>query len=99
MKLQDAIKAVREENLTKTQLEDYHSQMSLLLAEMQIEASEIEKDEALFLADRNVGESVISRKVSWKATPQGQRLIVLKRYISAVKTLLGSIKNRLYLTY
>lgn len=99
MQLQDAIKAVREENLTKTQLEDYHSQMSLLLAEMQIEASELEKDEALFLADRNVGESVISRKVAWKATQQGQRLIVLKRYISAVKTLLGSIKNRLYLTY
>lgn len=99
MNLSEAIKSVREENLTKSQLENYHSQMSLLLAEMQIEASELEKDEAMFLVEREASESVISRKVSWKATQGGQRLIVLKRYISAVKTLLGSIKNRLYLIY
>lgn len=97
--LQEAIKMVREENLTKSQLEDYHNQMSLLLAEMQIEASSLEKEEALYLADRDNAESVISRKVSWKATQSGLRLLVLKRYISAVKTLLGSIKNRLYSIY
>jgi hypothetical protein len=97
--LTEAILAVREQNLTKTQLEDYYGQMSLLLAELQIEASELEKDEALFLADRAVGESVLARKVTFKVTPAGQRLIVIKRYISAVRTLLGSIKNRLYSIY
>lgn len=97
--LRDAILAVREQNLTKSQLEDYHSQMSLLKSEMLIEASDLEKEEALFLADRAVGESVIARKITFKTTQAGQRLIVLKRYISAVSTLLNSIKNRLYSQY
>ncbi len=97
--LTEAILAVREQNLTKSQLEDYHSQMSLLLSEMLVETSELEKEEAMFLAERAVGESVIARKITWKTTVGGQRLIVLKRYLTAVKTLLGSIKNRLYSIY
>jgi predicted metal-binding transcription factor (methanogenesis marker protein 9) len=96
--LVEAILAVREQNLTKSQLEDY-SQMSLLLSEMLVEASDLEKEEALFLAERAVGESVIARKITFKTTASGQRLIVLKRYISAVRTLLGSIKSRLYQIY
>jgi hypothetical protein len=99
MKLEEAIKKVREENLTKTQLEDYRNQMSSLLAEMQIEASDLEKDEALFMAGRANEESVIARKVEWKATPAGQRLIVVKRYISATKTLMTSLRDRLYNFY
>lgn len=97
--LAEAIKAVKEQNLTKSDLEHYHNEMSLLLTQMYEEAADLEKEEAMFLSGREQGESVISRKVSWKATQAGQRLIVLKRYISAVKTLLGSIKNRLYLVY
>lgn len=97
--LAEAIIACREENLTKSELENYHSKMSLLLSEMLVEASDLEKEEALFLAGRNEGESVIASKVKFKVTPAGQRLIVLKRYISAVRTLLGSIKSRLYQIY
>lgn len=97
--LQEAIKSVREENLTKTQLEDYYNQISLLLSELLLEAGDLEKDEALFLANREQGESVISKKVEFRATQAGQRLIVVKRYISAVRSLLGSVKNRLYAQY
>lgn len=97
--LQDAIKAVREQNLTKTELEDYHAQMSELCSLMQLEMADLEKDEALYMSNRADGESAISRKISWKATQGGQRLIYLKRSASATKTMLGSIKNRLYLTY
>lgn len=92
----EVIQKVREQNLTKTELENYFDEISVLLAEMLIEASELEKEEALFLANREQGESVISKKVEFKATTAGQRLIVLKRYISATKTLLASIKNRIY---
>ncbi len=97
--LSEAIKAVREENLTKDQLEEYRNQMSVLLAEMQIEASELEKDEALFMAARDDNESVALRKVTWKATQGGIRLLVLKRYISATKTLMTSLRDRLYNFY
>lgn len=94
--LPEIIKIVQERNLTKTQLEEYYDMSSILLANLLVEASELEKDEALFLAEREQGESVISKKVQWKSTQGGQRLIVVKRYISAVKTLLSSIKNRIY---
>lgn len=94
--LPEIIKVVQERNLTKTQLEEYYDMCSVLLANLLTEAGELEKEEALFLADREQGESVISRKVSFKVTQAGQRLIVVKRYISAVKTLLSSIKNRIY---
>lgn len=92
----EVITKVREQNLTKEQLEHYFDELSVLLAELNNEAGELEKEEALFLASRENGESVISKKVEFKATPAGQRLIVVKRYISSVKTLLGSIKNRIY---
>lgn len=86
--LGEAIVACRQENLTKGQLEDYHSQMSLLLSEMLMEASDLEKEEALFLAARAEGESVIASKIKFKVTPAGQRLIVLKRYNCIVKKII-----------
>lgn len=97
--LPEVIAKVKQGNLTKTELESLFDMTSVLLAELQVEASELEQEEALFLSTRENGESVISRKVEWKATQAGKRLIVVKRYISAVKTLLGSIKNRIYSQY
>lgn len=92
----EVITKVREQNLTKEQLEHYYDELSVLLAELNNEAGELEKEEALFLANRESTESIASRKVAWKSTPAGQRLIVVKRYISAVKSLLSSVKNRIY---
>ena len=92
----ETIKAVSEKNLSKEQLESYYDSISILLAQLNMEAGDLEKEEALFLANRENTESIASRKVAWKATAPGQRLIVVKRYISAVKSLLSSIKNRIY---
>lgn len=97
--LQEAIIAVREQNLSKDKLEAYRDQIALLLAELQIECADLEKDEALFMAGRADDETAISRKITWKATQAGQRLIVVKRYISAVKTLMTSFRDRLYSFY
>jgi hypothetical protein len=97
MKLQDLILAVKEKHLTKDQLEDYRDQMSNLFGQMQIEMADLEKEEALFM-ERHEGTAV-SRKIAWKATEGGQRLIVLKRYSLATKELLNSLKSRLYSIY
>ena len=99
MTFQEALKAVTEKNLTKTQLEEHRDTMSVLLMQLQIEASDLEKEEALYLSNRPSEESIISRKVSWKATASGQRLIVVKRYISATKTMMTSLRDRLYNFY
>ena len=97
MTLLELIKKVKEHNLDKTQLEDYHSQISSLYAQMMIEMAELEKEEALFMG-KNFEErlSVADRKIMWKVTDKGQRLIVLKRYQLACKELLNSLKSRIY---
>lgn len=97
MTLPDLIKAVKEKNLSKDQLEGYRDAMSNLFAEMMLEAAEIEKEEALFMEKQDV--TVARAKVLWKATLSGQRLIVLKRYQLATKELLNSLKSRLYSVY
>ena len=99
MKLSDLIIAVKEKNLDKDQLEEYRNDMSNIFAQMQWEIADLEKAEALFMNDKNPDESVANRKITWKATDKGQRLIVLKRYCLATKELLNSLKSRLYSIY
>lgn len=99
MKLQELIMAVKEKNLDKDQLEAYRDQMSHLFADMQLEIAELEKEEAQFMATKDDSESVAQVKIQWKATKEGQRLIVLKRYCLATKELLNSLRSRLYSIY
>jgi ABC-type siderophore export system fused ATPase/permease subunit len=97
MKLHDLIIQVKEKNLSKDQLEEYRNDMSQVFAEMNLEMAELEKAEALFMEKTDT--TVARAKVLWKATPEGQRLIVLKRYCLATKELLNSLKSRLYSIY
>lgn len=94
MTLHELIKSVKEKNLSKEQLESYADELSNLYAEITLEVADLEKSEALFMEKF---ESTVARaKVVWKATPEGQRLIVLKRYLLAIKELLNSLKSRTY---
>lgn len=97
--LTELFKAVREENLVKTDLEKYRDKMAEILASMQMECANLEKEEAIYMNGKGVDETAINRKITWKATPYGQRLIVLKRYISATKTMMTSLRDRLYNFY
>lgn len=97
MKLRELIVAVKEKQLTKDQLEDYRDDLAGIFAQMKIEYSELEKEEALYLNDTEGSEA--SRKRMWRATPKGQRMIELKRYCEAVTKLLDSLKSRLYSIY
>lgn len=100
--LEQLIKQVKEQNLSKDQLEHYQQEMSYLYSDLMLEMAELEKEEAMFMATTFSGkenESVAQKKVNWKSTKSGQRLIVLKRYALATKTLLNSLKSRLYSIY
>ena len=94
MQLQDLIKAIKEDSLTKEQVEAYFDQMTELFAEMMIEMAELEKAEAIFMNQGD--ESVAGKQVKWKATKEGQRLIVLKRYTTATSKLISSLKSRIF---
>lgn len=99
MTLQALIIAIKEKSLSKDQLEAYRNDMSQVFADMQIEMANLEKEEAIFMDGKEEKQSVAEVKVKWKATPSGQRLIVLKRYSLATKELLNSLKSRLYSIY
>lgn len=95
MKLKDLLVAVREKNLTKTQLEDYHSDLTNMYAQIHLELADIEKAEALyFLSDKK--ESDIATKRAWRASEKGQRQIELSHYAKATEKMLSSLKNRIY---
>lgn len=51
MKLQDLVQSVTEKNLTKQQLEDYHTELTGLYAQMMWEMAELEKKEAVFFLE------------------------------------------------
>lgn len=97
MTLNELIVAVKEKNLSKDELEAYRGDMSNMFAQMQFEMADLEKAEALFMEKTDA--TVARAKVLWKATKEGQRLIVLKRYTLATKELLNSLKSRLYSIY
>lgn len=96
MTLQELILKVKENKLSQQDLEGYYDQMCQLDADMQIEMADLEKEEALFMNTKGQDESIASVKVRWKATKSGQRLIVLKRYSLATKSMMKSLKNRIY---
>jgi len=99
MKLTELILAVKVKNLSKEQLENYRTDMSDIFAQMQLEMAELEKFEALWMDTKTPEQSVAEIKIKWKASKDGQRLIVLKRYCLATKELLNSLKSRLYSIY
>ena len=81
--------------MTKTQLEEYHTSLSGMAADLSVEVADLEKKKAMFeAADPNI--SVAKAKVLWKATEEGQRLLLLKGYMSATKTQLRSLEKRIY---
>lgn len=99
MELKTLITSVREKNLSKEQLESYADELSNLFAQMTLEIAELEKEEAMFMAqeeEKGKELSVAQKKINWKATKSGQRLIVLKRYLVATKELINSLKSRTY---
>lgn len=100
MTLLELLQKVKEQSLTKTQLEAYRDDLSNLYAEMSLEMAEIEKEEAMYFYKRTSPDVTdVSIKRTWKATEQGQRQILLNRYLKGTEKILSSLKSRLYSIY
>ncbi len=100
MKLSEILQAVREQNLTKTQLESYHTTLSGLYGDLKVEEGTLLKEKALFFYERTNPETPdVKIRRAWDASPHGQRLIEVKAMIPTIKTQLNSLKSRLYLLY
>jgi hypothetical protein len=101
MTLTELLKAVREENLTKTDLERYHLTLSGFYGDIKLETAELKKKKALFIYEKKQeGLSNVDRVNMWEITLEGQRLIYLDKGLApAVRTQLESLKSRLFSTY
>lgn len=96
--LSDLIEAVKEEGLTKSQLEGYHTRLSNLYALYSLEMAELEKGEAIYI--QHSGEtSNVARRAKYAVTEAGQRSIEIKHSLRALEKLLSSVKNRIYSRY
>lgn len=98
MQLRELLEAVKEKQLTKTQLEAYRDELASLFAAMQLELAEIRKAKALFMFESSL-KTVASKGVAWGADPRGQREIELSHYSKGVEKVLSSLKSRLYQIY
>lgn len=96
MKLLDIQKEIKEEHLGKDRLEELHTMLSAYLSELSIYRATLEKEEAMFMGGKGQEETVANRKVSWRASENGQKLIGVKGEIEATKPLISSVKSRLY---
>ena len=95
MTIQEIIKTIKEETMTKDKLEEYSSMLDVLCAELELELGTIEKAEALFLAD--CGEKTrAGATTKWEASELGQKEILLKRQLRAISKLSSSVKTRIY---
>ncbi len=95
MTLIELIKSIREDKLTKQQLEDYHTYLSTLYAEMADRLGDLEKAEAIFMA--SCEEKTRARaEIIWNGTAEGLEEIGLKRKIKAVEKLGSSVKHRIF---
>ena len=87
---------VKEPGLSKEQLESYYSDLSNLKARLNQDFAQLKKEEAMFLVNRNEGESVASVKIRWAGTPKGQTKIGIEWDIKTIATLLDSVKTRIF---
>ena len=94
--LLEMMQVVKEPNLSKEQLEKYHADLCNLKAQLNQKFAELKKEEAMFLVNRNEGESVASVKIRWNSTESGQKKIGIEWDIKTIATLLDSVKTRIY---
>lgn len=95
MEITEIIKSIKENELSKYDLENYSSQLDVLQAEMELALAEIEKEEAMFLATSGEKSRAMAT-LKWEATEKGQLGIELNRKLRAVSKLASSCKTRIY---
>lgn len=98
MKLVELLDAVKEKNLTKSQLEEYRDDLVSLFAMMQLELADIRKQKAIYFVENKL-ESDKATERAWQASKKGLREIELSHYSKGVEKVLSSLKSRIYAIY
>lgn len=102
MNLTEILKEVREENLSRAQLEKYEMTLSSLYADYQMSIAAGEKAKALFfLAQGQEHPELpdIRIKRIWNGRDEGIDLMTKKIEVKAIAKMLSSVKARIYQQY
>jgi len=91
----ELLEAIKDENLSKEQLEDYYTKICQLRSDLSLAIAELVKKEAVFMGEPSE-KSVASIKIDWKKTAEGQKLIEYKGLYGALSNAKDGIKNRIY---
>lgn len=94
----DTLLAVKDINLNKQQLEDYHKTLCELRGEMKMRMADVKKAKGLFMI-QNPELSVAQRMINWKASELGQEESELVGKLGACSSNIESVKSRLYQIY
>ncbi len=100
--LSEILSAVKEENLSKGQLELYEQKLAALYADYMMRIATLKKARAMyFYAKEQSNPELPDVKIKrvWDATDDGLELIQKEAEVKAVSRVLSSIKSRIYQTY
>ncbi len=98
----EVIEAVKEDNLSKNELEAYHTAVTNLSIEMEQQMANVEKLSALYYENNKLDEANgikrtdIAIKRMWAITEFGQKEIQVKHDLKISGLMLRSLKTRLY---
>lgn len=95
MTITELITKVQDQSLSKEQLEDYFSDVSILATKLNLHLGELEKEEAIFI-ESSPEKTNAAKEMKWDVTESGQKLIEYKRKLKAVEHLIKNIKSRIY---
>jgi len=96
MTLKELIISIDDKTLSKEALEEYRDNLCSVYSKLQLEASDLEKLEAIFMSQKDKDTSVAETKIHWRGSTEGLRLIEVKRYLLASKEMISSLKSRIY---
>lgn len=96
--LQTLIEEVKQENLTKGELENLYARLTHIYSLAHMETSDKEKLEAVYFLNHTEKNDVSARR-KFSGSPDGLRLIELKHVIKSLEKLLSSVKHRLFNSY
>lgn len=94
-KLEQTLLAIKDENLSKEQLDFYYSALTQLRADVRIEKAALLKEKALFMV-KHPELSAVQRKINWDASEAGLRLFDLQAYVTSLGDAMEGVKTRIY---
>jgi hypothetical protein len=102
MSLLETLQAIREENLSRGQLEGYEQHLTALYSDYMMRIATLQKAESLYFYSMEQSHPElpdVKIKRAWRATDDGVELRQKEVEVKVIAKNLSSIKSRIYQSY